>query len=149
MSLINKMNAVKNKLGGIDKVTYAKLYTETGIDNVIIIELNGIFKLIEIDYTGQLQSFISTHKRLNVQYNHNKITITNKNKVSFKNNITLKYNGIIHNFYKCLVYGWGQGHLPATLVIPSMNKSNIGKNENIVSENSETMLDREVLDYGI
>ena len=42
MSLINKMNAVKNKLGGIDKVTYAKLYTETGIDNVIIIELNGI-----------------------------------------------------------------------------------------------------------
>ena len=138
MTLLNKKRILKDKFNNVKKITSATMSTETENDNNVYkmyLNLDGVFKLLQIDYIGQIAKINSIDNSLRITHNdsYKKIIISNPNKTTLKNDFLLEYTGEITDFKKIKVFGWKQGHIMATKTTPSLTSQNISKNENVVS----------------
>ena len=141
MSLYKRKQIVKNKFDNIQKISNASIRTEVRDSNhsEIYLDINGIFKRIDIEYIGNIYDIFLEKKGLKLYYNTNrgKITISNPSQLAIDNKALLRYVGKIYKFKNVKVFGWGQRAVLATRELPSHIKVNINNNDNVVGTSSE------------
>ena len=147
MSLYKRKD-LKNKFADVQKFTHAKISLELGHNNnVVLLELNGVFNLIKINYVGTIKSLKPGHLKLNINYNNNKkkIIISNPSRISLKNDILFEFKGRIQKLSKTKVFGWGQGNIIAEAVTPSETMEKFKNSQNIVGTSQDVFYSN----YGI
>ena len=141
MSLLKKIKHLKNNYRSIEKITSSTISTEItkeaneeNIANVsgIYLNINSSFKMLTIEYIGEI-NILDSYKGLSLSFNSKRIVILNYGRVNLKNNLLLEYEGIILEFKKVVVYGWGQKHFAVSKTTPGITSFDVNRNENIVS----------------
>ena len=141
MSLLRKIEQVKNKYKDVEKITSATISTEItkeGDDNNpgdvwgIYLDINAPFKMLTIEYIGNI-NIVNDHQDLHITNSRNRVTIYNNNSINLVDSLLLEYGGKIAEFKKVVAYGWGQQKFAVSKITPSETSFNINNNENIVS----------------
>ena len=136
-SIIKRKRIIKDKFKNLEKITSCKISLEReefeGIKNrnnrhIINIELNGVLKILEINYVGKIYSIDSTNSDIDISFSEKtkKIIVSNPYQTKLENNILLTFKGFISNFNKVVVFGWGQPSFIPAIEQPHLLKSLIG-----------------------
>ena len=147
-SIIKRSKIIKDKFRNVEKITSCKISLEREEDKSIInknlhyimnLESNGIFKMLEINYTGKMQSINSKNPNIKINFSEKtkRIIVSNPYQVILQNDILFTFRGFISNFNKVVVFGWGQSHFIPVIEQPSTLKSLIGNDENIIGTSSD------------
>ena len=144
LSLIKRKNIIKNKFKNLKKITLCKIFSDVdtsdeGVRNNISninIESNGVFKMLEINYVGDVFNIVNNTSGMKIKLGKNKIIIYNYLKRNIQDGVLFTFRGAIAKFNKVVVFGWGQPHFIAETQLPFDIQSNINRDANIVSASS-------------
>ena len=114
------------KLSGLTIKSTFSNFTE---NNTATIELNSLFKMIRIRYSGDIE-VVNIYPSMYVSHTKGSIVLMNMNKIELENDVLFEYRGSI-KINRCAVYGWGQNLVLAK--IENENSGLIKDDNNIVS----------------
>lgn len=136
MSLLKRKQLIKNKFKDIEKISsaHARIESRDKFYSDLTLDINGVFKIITIEYTGNIYDLSLLQKGFNFNHssNKNKIIINNPLKLNLKDNALLTFKGKLNKFKFVKVFGWGGLILKAETENPSHIKANINNDKNII-----------------
>lgn len=142
MSFIKKIKRSKEKYKNIEVLNSAKAYLSSHMYGLadFCLELDGSFKMVYIDYSGDIKRIMfSDYRGMSIKYSKGKIIVSNYNNSSLKENILFQFQGVINSINKVNVYRWGKRSIHASIV--QVNRGNFSNEDNIVSSDSTIMKD--------
>ena len=135
MNFLNTSNNVKQTFRALEKVDSAAASTEIIDDNKqgLYLEINTTFKMIVINYIGDVKLTSSRYNGFLITKSRNNIIIINLRKKTFNNNLLFEFTGNISDFKRVKVFGWGQNGVLAEKTMPSETSLLFDNNDNVVS----------------
>ena len=134
MNFLKTSNYIKST-NKIEKISNAIASTEIIDDNKkgLYLEINTIFKMIVINYIGDVKLTSSRYNGFLITKSRNNIIIINLRKKTFNNNLLFEFTGNISDFKRLKVFGWGQNGVLAEKTMPSETSLLFDNNDNVVS----------------
>ena len=134
MNFLKTSNYIKST-NKIEKISNAIASTEIIDDNKkgLYLEINTIFKMIVINYIGDVKLTSSRYNGFLITKSRNNIIIINLRKKTFNNNLLFEFTGNISDFKRVKVFGWGQNGVLAEKTMPSETSLLFDNNDNVVS----------------
>ena len=141
MSFLRKLRKAKRNHKNIKNFTIAKAYINVSnpIFSEFFLELDGSFKMVNIEYFGWIEHILdSDYSGMSIKNSNGKIIVTNHLNSQLNENVLFRFMGVITKINRATVYRWGQQSDNAT--IDGQNFGEFSKNDNVVSSDAISIL---------